>query len=158
MKALVVLLVALVVLGGGYYWYTSQQTPAMDVDVSMDGMNDMDMPTPPSTPSTSTATSAPSTGTTNGAVKEFTVTGKNFSFAPAAMSVKKGDRVRITFVNDGGTHDLRVDGYDVGTKVIQGGTSETFEFVADEAGSFEYYCSVGQHRQMGMKGTLTVTN
>jgi plastocyanin len=162
MKAFLALLVALVILGGGYYWYTSQQAPAMNIDVSMDDMDGMDMPTPPTTPtpspSTSTATSTPATGTPKGAVKEFTVTGKNFSFAPATMAVKQGDRVRITFVNDSGTHDLRVDGYNVGTKVIQGGASETFEFVADKTGSFEYYCSVGQHRQMGMKGTLTVTN
>lgn len=157
MKALVALLVAIVILGGGYYWFTSQQSPATNIDVSMD-VDGRDMPTPPTTPATSTSTSTPSTGTQNGAVKEFTVTGKNFSFIPAAMSVKRGDRVRITFVNESGTHDLRVDGYNVGTKVIQGGASETFEFVADKTGSFEYYCSVGQHREMGMKGTLTVTN
>lgn len=159
MKALVALLLAIVVLGGGYYWYTSQQSPATNINVSMDDIDGMDMPTPPATPTpTTSTTSAPSTGTQNDVVKEFTVTGKNFSFAPAAMSVKRGDRVRITFVNESGTHDLRVDGYNVGTKVIQGGASETFEFVADKTGSFEYYCSIGQHREMGMKGTLTVTN
>ncbi|MEN9561085.1 MAG: hypothetical protein RIQ56_358, partial [Candidatus Parcubacteria bacterium] len=57
----------------------------------------------------------------------------------------------------GGTHDFRIEGYDVGTKVIQGSASETFEFVADKAGDFEFYCSVGSHRAMGMKGTFTVT-
>lgn len=158
MKTLVALIIAIIVLGGGYYWYSSQQTPATDIDVTMND-NDMDdmMPsTPPSTPATSTATSTPSTGTQTGAVKEFTVTGKNFSFAPAAMTVKKGDTVKITFKNESGTHDLRVDGYKVGTKTLQTGQSETITFVADKAGSFEYYCSIGQHRQMGMKGTLTV--
>ena len=90
------------------------------------------------------------------AVREFTVTGRAFSFTPSTMTVNKGERVRITFNNAAGTHDLVVDGYNVRTKILQGGESETIEFVADEAGTFEYYCSVGTHRQQGMKGTLTV--
>ena len=89
-------------------------------------------------------------------VKEFAVSGKNFSFTPLAMEVNVGDRVKITFTNQGGNHDLVVDGYNVRTKVLGGSQSETIEFVADKAGSFEYYCSVGTHRQMGMKGTLVV--
>lgn len=96
-------------------------------------------------------------GVAVGSVKEFTVEGKNFSLAPNTLSVKKGDRVKITFKNTGGSHDLRVEGYNVGTPVTSSGTSATFEFVADKAGSFEYYCSVGAHRTFGMKGTLTVS-
>lgn len=44
----------------------------------------------------------------------------------------------------------------VKTKVINGGETDTVEFTPDKAGSFEYYCSVGKHRAMGMKGTVTV--
>ncbi len=91
-----------------------------------------------------------------GAVKEFTVTGKNFSFDPSTITVNQGDQVKITFVNSGGFHDFRIDGYNVGTSKINGGAQESFEFTADKAGTFEYYCSVGTHRQMGMRGTLTV--
>lgn len=89
-------------------------------------------------------------------MKSFTVTGSNFAFIPSTIMVKKGDTVKITFKNTSGFHDLRVDGYNVGTKQMQAGNEETFSFVADKAGSFEYYCSVGTHRQMGMKGILTV--
>lgn len=159
MKGFAVLLAVLVVLGGGYYWYSSQQALPTDVNVnvdSLDDMDDMDHTASTSTSTSTATTSTPATGTQNGNVKEFTVTGKNFSFAPAAMTVNKGDRVRITFVNDSGTHDLVIDEFNVRTKVIQGGAKETIEFVADKTGSFEYYCSIGQHRQMGMKGTLTV--
>ena len=39
-------------------------------------------------------------------------------------------------------------------KMVRGNDSVTV--VSDKTGSFEYYCSVGTHRQMGMKGTLTV--
>jgi plastocyanin len=90
-------------------------------------------------------------------VREFTVTGTNFSFAPSTLTVKKGDTVKITFVNSGGTHDLRIDEFPgAATKKIGSGQSETITFVADKAGSFEYYCSVGTHRAMGMRGTLVV--
>ena len=94
---------------------------------------------------------------TAGEVKEFIVTGGNFTFSPATMTVKKGDTVRVVFKNDEGFHDFVLDEFDVATKQIQGGSEETVEFVADKAGSFEYYCSVGKHRDMGMKGILTVT-
>ena len=91
-----------------------------------------------------------------GTVKEFTVTGKNFSFEPSLITVKKGDRVKITFENSAGFHDFKIDEYGVATKQTQSPTTEVLEFTADKAGSFEYYCSVGSHRAMGMKGTLKV--
>jgi plastocyanin len=167
MKGLLALIVAIIVIGGGYYWYTTQQTPAATDDTSaMNDMNNMDSTagTQPDTTADTASSSTPGTGVTVGAsagvstgtVKEFTITAKNFSFAPATMSVKKGDTVKITFVNSQGFHDLRVDGYNVGTKQLNGGAQETITFVADKAGTFEYYCSVGNHRAMGMKGTLTV--
>lgn len=107
----------------------------------------------------STATTTDSSGAAGGielAVREFTVSGKNFSFAPATMRVNEGEKVRITFKNDSGTHDLVVEGYNARTKILQAGQSETIEFLADKTGTFEYYCSVGTHRQQGMKGTLIV--
>lgn len=89
-------------------------------------------------------------------VKEFTVKGQNFSFAPSMITVKKGDKVKITFENTSGYHDFKIDEYGVATKQTQAPSTEVLEFTADKAGSFEYYCSVGQHRSMGMKGTLKV--
>ncbi len=94
---------------------------------------------------------------TDSSIKEFIVTGANFSFTPNTISVKKGDTVKITFKNADGFHDLRIDEYGVFTQKIGAGAEEPIQFVADKAGSFEYYCSVGSHRQMGMKGTLNVT-
>jgi nitrosocyanin len=117
------------------------------------------------TPDTNTAdvsdslpdTTGTSTPPVTSMVKEFTVSGTNFKFTPTTLAVKKGDTVKITFKNTGGVHNFKIDEFNVGTKQIQGGTEETVQFVADKAGTFEYYCSVGTHRQMGMKGTLTVT-
>lgn len=93
---------------------------------------------------------------TTSAVKEFTITAENFSFSPSLITVKKGDRVKITFKNSEGFHDFVVDEFGVATKQTKAPTTEVLEFTADKVGSFEYYCSVGTHRAMGMKGTLKV--
>ena len=88
--------------------------------------------------------------------KEFTVSGFNFGFTPSSLSVNRGDTVVIHFKNTGGFHDFKIDEFNVASKRINGGQEDTVTFVANKTGTFEYYCSVGTHRQMGMKGTLTV--
>lgn len=89
-------------------------------------------------------------------VKEFTVEGSSFAFAPKTMVVNKGDTVKITFTNKVGFHDFVIDEFNARTKQIKAGESEVITFVADRVGTFEYYCSVGTHRAQGMVGTLTV--
>jgi len=89
-------------------------------------------------------------------VKEFTITGNNYSFLPANFAVKKGDKVRVVFKNVEGFHDFKIDEFNVATKKISAGAEDAVEFTADKTGSFEFYCSIGDHRAMGMKGILTV--
>jgi plastocyanin len=87
---------------------------------------------------------------------QVTVEGANFRFNPSVIRVKKGAEVEVTFMNNEGMHDFVLDEFDVKTAQVQEGESETVTFTADQAGEFEYYCSVGTHRQMGMVGTLIV--
>ncbi len=92
-----------------------------------------------------------------GPVKEFTVTGSSFKFSPSTITVKKGDTVRVNFKSSGGAlHDFKIDEFDVATSELGEDEEEQVEFVADKTGTFEYYCSVGNHRQMGMVGKLVV--
>ena len=70
--------------------------------------------------------------------------------------VQQGDVVRIEFTSVEGYHDWVVDEFDAATDKVQQGGSTSVQFVADQAGTFEYYCSVGQHRQQGMRGNLIV--
>ena len=93
---------------------------------------------------------------TDSEVKEFVVDGFNFGFSLSEIRVKKGDRVRIVFKNTGGYHDFNIDELNVKTKIINTGEQETVEFVADKVGEFEYYCSVGNHRELGMRGKFIV--
>ncbi len=88
--------------------------------------------------------------------KEFSIDATNFSFAPKNLTVNKGDTVKITLTRKLGMHDLKIDEFGVATKVLKAGESDTVTFVADKTGTFEFYCSVGTHREMGMVGTLTV--
>lgn len=90
------------------------------------------------------------------AVKEITVTNDGFDFIPREIRVNVGDTIRLTFENGGGFHDWVLDEFDAATRQFSGGQSETIEFVADRAGSFEFYCSVGNHRARGMWGDFIV--
>ena len=94
--------------------------------------------------------------TTIAEVREFTISGQNFSFTPSSITVKKGDKVKITFKSIDGFHDFKIDEYGIATQQLKSPAEEVLEFTADKVGNFEYYCSVGSHRAMGMWGTFEV--
>jgi plastocyanin len=104
----------------------------------------------------SSATEDSSSSATQAGEKDFTVSGSSYKFEPATLTAFKGDKVKITFKNSGGNHDFVIDEYNVRTKIIPSGQEATVEFTADKTGTFDYYCSVANHRAMGMQGTLTV--
>jgi len=162
----IVLAVIIIIIIVGIVWSKSKTAPvAPSSDMSQtekmetgegitgtiaDGQNDTQ---------SAPATGQPSAGTPSmpaGTVKTFTVLGSNYAFAPNTITVNKGDTVQIIFKNSGGIHDFKIDEFNVATARIQTGQTATVQFVADKSGIFQYYCSVGSHRAMGMWGTLTV--
>ena len=152
MLPIIVGVVLLLLVGGAVAYFAMQRNvPATETPVPTTAQ-EMTTQETPAAESTSPTGAQEATGE----VKSFTVSGKSFSFAPATIRVNEGDTVRITFTNTGGTHNLVIDEFDVATKTLQTGQSETVEFIADKAGTYEYYCSIGNHRQMGMKGSLIV--
>lgn len=104
----------------------------------------------------SQTTPEPVSNTTESTVKEFTISGKNFSFNPNVINVNKGDKVKIIFNNTEGFHDFKIDEFGLATKQAKSPDTEVLEFTADKVGSFVYYCSVGSHKSMGMWGTLNI--
>jgi plastocyanin len=168
MMMILVAVVVLVLLGGGAYYFMSQKSAAPmqkteeNTESMQESKNEMTpkaMETsqaPSQAAATSPSAAMPSGAMQSGKVVEVTVKGQNYSFAPNVINVKKGDTVKVTFMNTGGFHDFVVDEFNAKTKTIKDGESDTVQFVADKAGTFEFYCSVGQHRQMGMKGNLIV--
>jgi plastocyanin len=91
----------------------------------------------------------------------FVLTGENFKFVSNGVDnpelrVHKGDLVRVEFSSTSGFHDWKVDEFGAATERVNSGGTTSAEFVADKVGTFEYYCSVGEHRAMGMHGNLIV--
>ena len=89
--------------------------------------------------------------------KTFEISGTKYAFDPPEIEVAEGDRVKIVFRSERGTHDWVCDEFDASTdRVATGNTAEPVEFDADRVGEFDYYCSVGTHRRRGMEGTIRV--
>ena len=137
MKYILIIIAVLLVFWGGYKVMNRSTVPA-------------------ATDQTEDEAAAGDTQFDESEVKTFNVTGKPYSFTPAEIRVKEGDMVRIVFTNEQGTHDWVIDEFDAKTVILEQGQSETIEFRATRKGNFEYYCSVGNHRALGMTGTLIV--
>ena len=91
-----------------------------------------------------------------GATREFAVSGNHYAFSPANLEVDRNDLVKITFTASDMPHSFTVDDYRI-AKRAGAGQSVTFEFRADQAGSFEFYCNLKQDdRCREMKGALVV--
>lgn len=101
-------------------------------------------------------TTTPETKTPETQVKTFEISGTNYAFSETEITVNKGDTVKIIFTSEDGFHDWVVDEFNAATEQIQSPAVSEVTFVADKVGTFEYYCSVGNHREMGMVGSLIV--
>lgn len=84
------------------------------------------------------------------------VAGGNFFFKPNEIRVKKGQKVAITFTSNEGSHNFVIDEFNVTTPIIDSGKTADITFTPDKTGTFAFYCSVGNHRAMGMEGKLIV--
>lgn len=89
-------------------------------------------------------------------VRTITMEAGSFYFAPDAIRVNVGERVRLVMTSADMMHDFNIDELGVRLPITQAGETSTVEFVANQAGTFEYYCSVGDHRANGQVGTLIV--
>src|SRR5258708_5195956 len=148
--------VVIIVGFAGYLWYQHGTSPETSPSPSVTDTASS-IPTATASPTASASISPTKTPTpVKGAVKSFTISGQNFSFTPSEIRVNKGDTVKITFKNEEGQHDWVIDEFQARTNVISGGQQQTIQFVADKSGTFEYYCSVGTHRLLGMHGNLIV--
>lgn len=109
---------------------------------------------PPSAPSPS---STPSTAEETLPAKEITVVGDEYRFQPSSISLKSGERVKITFRNNGrAPHNLIVEQLRVETKTIGAGQTDILEFTATTPGIYTFFCSLPGHRPAGMEGNLTI--
>lgn len=164
-------IVLLLVIAGGYYFFVQKNatvktthqivkaspTPSMEKRASGESQMKMDMQKVSPAPLTDLQKEQLATqSSTTTKEKTFNLTGGNFYFTPNKLTVNKGDTVTIIFTSNGGIHDFVIDEFNAKTHIVNTGKSDSVTFVADKTGTFQFYCSVGQHRQLGMVGTLTV--
>ena len=90
-------------------------------------------------------------------VKEITVIGTEFAFSPFSITVLAGEKVKLTFKNNGqAPHNLAIKELGISTKTIGGGQTDTIAFTAPASGIFTFFCSIPGHRSSGMEGNLKV--
>jgi heme/copper-type cytochrome/quinol oxidase subunit 2 len=80
----------------------------------------------------------------------------SFYYKPAEIRVKKGETVTIEMNSVDMMHDFNIDELGVKIPITRSGSTNSVTFTADTVGTFEYYCSVGNHRAQGQVGTLIV--
>jgi heme/copper-type cytochrome/quinol oxidase subunit 2 len=90
-------------------------------------------------------------------VREVVIAGDQFAFSPGRIEVQKDDLVQIRFTARDIAHSFTVDvPYRISKRAGPGQTI-VFEFRADEAGRFPFYCNLTQDdRCKQMKGELVV--
>jgi len=92
----------------------------------------------------------------NGVVKEFKMTAKQFAFDPATIEVNKGDKVRLVVTSTDVPHGIAIPEYGINER-LDVGKPVTIEFTADKQGTFTAFCSVicgAGHKDM--KGKIIV--
>jgi heme/copper-type cytochrome/quinol oxidase subunit 2 len=73
--------------------------------------------------------------------KPFSVGVHRFAFEPARIEVNQNDLVKIDLHTDDIAHSLTIDEYRI-AKRVEPAHPVTFEFRADRAGTFRYYCNL----------------
>ena len=74
-------------------------------------------------------------------VQRTTVTASRYRFTPARIEVFENDLVKIEFRTEDIAHSMTIDAYRI-AKRVNPGQPITFEFRADQAGSFPIYCNL----------------
>ncbi len=109
--------------------------------------------------STGTAKAASTTAAAGGSTGAVKLSETEFKIDPANPAVKKAGSVTIDVTNDGQiTHALEVEGPsgEAKTQPIDAGQSAKLTVDLSKAGTYEMYCPIGNHKAMGMKGTIVV--
>ncbi len=88
--------------------------------------------------------------------REFNLVARDHVFTPSRLEVSQDDLVKISFTSEGRPATFAIDAYRI-IKRAGGGQTISFEFRADQAGTFTFYCNLtGDEGCKDMKGTLVV--
>jgi uncharacterized cupredoxin-like copper-binding protein len=109
--------------------------------------------------SSNAATPAATTGGGGGAGGTVDLTATDFKFTPSDPSVKAGE-VTFKLANDGQTtHSLEIEDVNGEDVELEGDVSPGQSGTVSanlKPGTYEFYCPVDSHKEMGMEGEITV--
>jgi cytochrome c oxidase subunit II len=88
--------------------------------------------------------------------RAFTIVARKYAFAPVRLEVAQDDLVKVTLTSEDRATSFAVDAYRI-AKRASGGETITFEFRADQPGTFTFYCNLTTDAGCkNMRGTLVV--
>lgn len=80
-----------------------------------------------------------------------------YSFSPSLITVGEGEKIRLIFRNRGKVnHSLTIDELNIATPAIAPGQWDEIDLKIDQVGTYTFYCSESNYRELGMEGKIKV--
>jgi uncharacterized cupredoxin-like copper-binding protein len=109
--------------------------------------------------SSTTAASPTTTAAQSGGGSSVDLKATDFKFTPSDPTAKAG-QVTFNVTNDGQVpHSLEVEGPDGDEELesdLSAGQDGVLTVDLSKPGKYEFYCPVGNHKELGMEGEITV--
>lgn len=162
MKNLFVVVGLLVVVAGGYFFLNSRSSNTEDTSMTKDTMESEEVMMEDNEVESEMPIDGDSIVNETQVMNEYDYTMEldNYSFSPSVIEAKAGGTVTIKLVSLSNMHDFVIDELDVQSSALGNGDEEVIEIniPEDAEGEYEFYCSIGSHRQLGMVGILKVVS
>jgi uncharacterized cupredoxin-like copper-binding protein len=98
---------------------------------------------------------------TNGTSSQqsFSISESDFTLTPPTVTIDAPGTYTFEATNDGGVdHALEIEGNGIEEETETIGPGESASVTVDlESGTYEMYCPIGNHRDLGMSGEITVS-
>jgi plastocyanin len=92
-------------------------------------------------------------------INTYDITMSNFTFSPNIIEATPGETLTVSLTSIGETHDFVIDELDVQSFLLGSNESQDLTITIPDNASgnvYQFYCSVGNHREMGMVGEIRI--
>ena len=86
---------------------------------------------------------------------ELSLVARDFRWTPNRIELSQDDLIRLTIRSEDIAYSFAIDEYRIIRRIPEG-ASTTFEFRADRAGTFRFYCNLSDGNHGPMQGELVV--
>ena len=150
---IVALVIVVAVVLGGFFFFNSDKTDSSsntEDNAATSGQVNAN------SDSDSTETQQQPSQTSSSDIKEFSIVAKKYEFVPGTITVNEGDTVVLNIESIDVEHGFALPTFGVNEQ-LSPGNEITVQFVADQKGTFSFFCNVycGSGHS-GMRGTLVV--